>query len=606
MKKPYHQSYYFILSIFCLIVFPISTIYAQLSVTAQVSNSKIYLGDELVFKLKVNGTQDNVRLHFPKAKNLKYRIIGSPSRSTQTSIINGRMSSFHGIEYRIGVTPQTKGNHVVSPIQVEWNGQIYQNRSFNLTVLTTTQQNTATIKIIPSKKKVYLEEPLQLEIKVSFSAKEDTSNSKIRFPLLHKKKELNIKLSSKKQNLPVYKFIVENYEVPFYQSSEMIKGERFLVFSTKLQITPNQIGKLEIPLASLRTRIRQGYRYQRDFFGYNQVPRYASKFSSFPSFFIQVLPLPKVGQPKSFTGAIGSFKIQAKVQDKNFKVGDPIQIQIVVQGKGKLSKVKRPRLDQIPEFQKNFVVTESLELGKFEKNKIIFTQTIRAKSDQAKQIPKIPFSFFDPTTGTYKTEYSDAIAVTIEPAILLKEKDIVTYKAQQTTEKQTSIFLQKKLEGFHSNYLYQDILTSQSFQLWHFLFLLFPTGYLILWGIQNSKMSIYVKKSDFSSVSSTLKELKKIQYLLKTGKEEDNQLFYKTIQVVVRNFFHEHCDFGKGEFTELEVQELVDNQKITQEQSEKITQFLQNCNRYRFTNSKQTVEQKNKLYQQAKQIIQNI
>jgi len=63
--------------------------------------------------------------------------------------------------------------------------------------------------------------------------------------------------------------------------------------------------------------------------------------------------------------------------------------------------------------------------GTVNKRRKTFTQTFRPLSDSVREIPAIPFAFFDPKDGTYHVVESDPIAISVSPAERLAMSQIV-------------------------------------------------------------------------------------------------------------------------------------------------------------------------------------
>ena len=58
-------------------------------------------------------------------------------------------------------------------------------------------------------------------------------------------------------------------------------------------------------------------------------------------------------------------------------------------------------------------------------NTKVFTVTIRVRSDEAREIPPIAFSWFDPQAREYRTARSRPIALSVEPTELVGAREVV-------------------------------------------------------------------------------------------------------------------------------------------------------------------------------------
>ena len=59
---------------------------------------------------------------------------------------------------------------------------------------------------------------------------------------------------------------------------------------------------------------------------------------------IQVRPLPTEGQPKDFSGAVGSFRMRAELLTKTPKTNESVTIRLTLEGPGNLKQVISPAI----------------------------------------------------------------------------------------------------------------------------------------------------------------------------------------------------------------------------------------------------------------------
>ena len=59
---------------------------------------------------------------------------------------------------------------------------------------------------------------------------------------------------------------------------------------------------------------------------------------------IQVRPLPTEGQPKDFSGAVGSFRMRAELLTKSPKTNESVTIRLTLEGTGNLKQVISPTI----------------------------------------------------------------------------------------------------------------------------------------------------------------------------------------------------------------------------------------------------------------------
>ncbi|MBD3426874.1 MAG: hypothetical protein GF409_06545 [Candidatus Omnitrophica bacterium] len=136
---------------------------------------------------------------------------------------------------------------------------------------------------------------------------------------------------------------------------------------------------------------------------------------------ISVVPVPSRGRPADFSGAIGNFGLEVSVDKKTVKVGEPIIITMTVTGEGNFNTVKAPAIRETDAF----TVYEAQELGG-EDNRV-FTQVIKPASPDARAIPRVSFSYFDPDKAEFVTLTQGNIPIeVIGPPSVQKKPEGVT------------------------------------------------------------------------------------------------------------------------------------------------------------------------------------
>ena len=147
---------------------------------------------------------------------------------------------------------------------------------------------------------------------------------------------------------------------------------------------------------------------------------------------VRVLDLPEQGKPASFRGAIGKFQMVVTNTQKKVKAGEPVTLQVQVQGMGNWDQVETPTLVNSdgwrvypPESQFN----AGDELG------YRGTKTFRipvVAEVKKKETPVLEFVFFDPETGKYQVQRSKAEALEIEGK--LPEQKVVTEDTEKVEQ----------------------------------------------------------------------------------------------------------------------------------------------------------------------------
>jgi hypothetical protein len=139
---------------------------------------------------------------------------------------------------------------------------------------------------------------------------------------------------------------------------------------------------------------------------------------------ITVKPLPTENQPASFDGAVGNFKVSCALAKDTVHAGDLTNLTVKVSGKGNLpiinlSAIKLPDGFEAydPKTTEDFH-PESVPLSGAK----TFKFPISATRQGDYVIEPIRFSFFDPSTKSYKTDSTRALSINVLPPIAIHVK----------------------------------------------------------------------------------------------------------------------------------------------------------------------------------------
>ncbi len=131
---------------------------------------------------------------------------------------------------------------------------------------------------------------------------------------------------------------------------------------------------------------------------------------------IDVLPLPKEGQPADFNGAVGQFKMAASLEQSTVAANQPVTLKVRVAGRGNAKLIELPNLNLPP----------SLELYDTKKDAKYFKDGQSYKDFEVLLIPREPgqitipavgFSAFDPTTKKYYSQKSPEFKLQVTPGM---------------------------------------------------------------------------------------------------------------------------------------------------------------------------------------------
>jgi len=119
---------------------------------------------------------------------------------------------------------------------------------------------------------------------------------------------------------------------------------------------------------------------------------------------MHIHPLPTVGQPAHFTGAIGHFNVSAQAQPASVQVGEPVTLRFAVTGDGNFDYVRCPYLADNPAWKTYPSKNSTNYLDESETHAVkTFEQSVIPRKNGTVPLPAASFSYFNPDTKQYVT-----------------------------------------------------------------------------------------------------------------------------------------------------------------------------------------------------------
>lgn len=133
---------------------------------------------------------------------------------------------------------------------------------------------------------------------------------------------------------------------------------------------------------------------------------------------VTVLPLPDEGKPANFSGAVGDFGINATVSPDSLKVGEPLTVELLINGRGNFDALTAPSLTA-PDGWKSYPPRRYNADGVVDQNsqpttdrRIGFSMVLVPEQIHS-ELPPFELSYFSPSNGEYVTLRTEAFPLTI-------------------------------------------------------------------------------------------------------------------------------------------------------------------------------------------------
>ena len=376
------------------------------SFTASLDRDTIALGEQATLSLKFDGVQPQDAPGIPGIAGLQFQYVGP---SSAFSFINGQTSS--SITYNYLVTAQHDGEFTIPALRADIGGQQLASTPLKLIVSKVAAPSAAAVnsgsevaflKFIFPKNKLYVGEP---EVG-----------------------RLELYLRDDVQNLG-------NFQLTASPTDGFSAGKTVELQNQRRRVQMGNRIYTVIPLAMPLTAIRTGPLVLGPFTAgavvvlpsenqggnplfqmFNQGEQKQVTLATDPVN-VESLPLPEANRPANFTGAVGSFTMNATAGPTTVTVGDPITVRVQISGRGALDTVTLPVQDAWQNF-KTYPPTTKLETGDpfgFQGTKT-FEQIISPQNSDVHELPALTFSFFNPDDGQYHTLTQPAVPLVVKAA----------------------------------------------------------------------------------------------------------------------------------------------------------------------------------------------
>jgi hypothetical protein len=443
----------------------------EVSVRAAVERNQVYQGETFLFQIQVRGTN---KVEAPQLKatddfSAQY-LGGQDSSSRMVTNINGQVSEQVNEAYNLNwqITAKRTGTLTLPALSIKAAGKAFQTQTVSVQVLKPEETEDFKLRQNLSQTRVYVGEPVVLTV-VWYLGK-DVRNVQFSAPVLGSADFHIVDPSGKPDPTKRYARLgIQGQEVLAEQGRGKLDGREYTTVTFRRVLIPKRPGAFPLPAATVACEAPSGKRQSRsmfdDFFSMGMGGSYQRVVTPSNSATLEVLDVPAQGRPANFSGNVGRFTMEAQAQPTSVRVGDPITLTIKLAGPSYLEGVKPPRLDLQETIAKDFKVPEESSNGKAEGGKMVFVQTLRAKTPDVKEIPPIELSYFDTRDGSYKVARTPAIPIRVEATRM-----VTAWDAEGSGTGPEAKELKSFAGGISANYEDSDALSTQAFG---------PTGLLM-------------------------------------------------------------------------------------------------------------------------------
>ena len=541
---------------------------AQVNFRANLSKSSLGINERVRVDFIIDKDGDN----FTPPEFENFRIVAGPSQSIKNSWINGKRS--YSKTYTYFLSPIKKGNFTIGQASVEVDGEIYKTMTLNVVITTAVDK-----PVNPNDPSYVADKNIHLVAEVSNTSPYLNEPVSIVYKL-YWKPDLGI-TNTRELDAPRYaNFWSSKIDITPTAENGIYKGEayRYAVMRQTV-LYPQRIGELSIePLVyDIAVQVPTN---RRNIFG--QVTNRVNKTVSAGKLKINVKPLPDIGKPNNFSGAVGKFDLLVTTSKKELLLSEAFQLNLEIKGNGNFNLFSFPSIN----------LPQSLEVYEPERLEKLITNfkgirgsikdqyTVVPSSPGKYSIPKISFNYFDPNDSKYKTQTSAVNYINVKGAIInnVREENNIDNRNSNKLGlvEYGNLSFKKKTEFQKIN---QEIFF---FSSWFCIILLTP--FAILFIILLIRIFLNKKKNDKNWIrANNAKKLGK-KYLLDAKKNIENKTkFYEALDKALMNYLKSILLFDNSEYNAKKIRESLLKKSVGLKTIDLLDDIFNNCQMARYT-----------------------
>ncbi len=404
--------------VFCFTVF---LSHAQIVFKATVDNNQVGLGDNFQITFELDNADGN-KFQPPAFDN--FAVIEGPSQSTSVEFNNGKVNK--SVSYTYVLQPKSTGTFIIGPANIEVNGNTLQSNSVKIVVVKSSSSSANNGKgnsVAPAtpdlSKKIFM--VASVDKSSVFEGEQVTLTYKLYY-------KVNVLQAGIDETPPYNGFWAEDINVNRQQpKTEVYNGQEYETQIIKeTALFPNELGKLSVDQLKLKTIVQVEVKSKSS---NNQFPGFPNDpfFNPFTqvqnvpytalsnAVTVDVKPLPDAGKPADFTGAVGRFSLESRIDTGSLKTGEPIPMSITISGEGNLKLIDAPKLQLPPDFDSyapktnDNINTKSPVISGSKTIDYLFT----LRNPGHYEIQPVNFSYFNPDTKQYVMLHTPSYSLTV-------------------------------------------------------------------------------------------------------------------------------------------------------------------------------------------------
>ncbi len=539
------------------------------SIEVQVDHDTLNIEDTLTLQITIRGGAAMTQPEIPNRGN--FEVLRQSGGSTVEIQEDGQMAVTKMMEYVL--KPTQSGQFVLGPVTVHIEGRAYSSPPIKVTVLN--DKKSLTYQAIPPDRQVppvgedkfgvpqeNLPPTASSRSETFLTAETDKKEAYVGEQVIYTfRLYSSVSVANAQLELPNFKDFISEELIKERRYEVDLQGKHYAVNEWRIALFATRAGDLKIAETKVRGDVPifvpRAFSNDPFFMGLSRPTRLEQKSFRSPSLTLKIRELPPA--PEDFTGLVGQFEIETRVSPENLSLGDTLNVEIEIQGKGNLNEAKLPDMTQ-NDFFKIYPGKPRLNLEKSLtglSGSKIFPQAWVAERPGQTEVPVFHLSYFEPQSGRYLplAPVPQKISVlgneTSEKLVTADSSPGATDPSQKDqalglTEIQAPQFLLKN-----------DALSLYEKVLWGLGLATAPLA--LLWALWKKRRRSPEKNAEDKKRSRAFKEARNA---LNQPLTVQGQLDYNHLSQVLRDYLSQHFSIKGAALTPSEVEKLLETKAV--------------------------------------------
>ncbi len=370
----------------------------EIEVQGSVDRTRIALGESLQLKVSVFGGDGSVDV-----SSIEDFEIISQGSATSINMTNGRFSRENAYTYVL--MPLRPGELTLPPLPVESGGTVVWTRPITVTVTSRSESNRA------EDRKVFVE--ARISNKAPFEGEQIVYSFRV---------YQTVQIANAKFQEPAFSgFTAERIEDQ-RTFKTVVGGREYHVIELNFILLPLNSGPHRIEPAILNCNVihpvrRRGNLSADPFLGLGRGRFEPRRFSTEP-LTVDIKPLPPYGGDGRFSGLVGTFDIESRIETRELRVGDSATLSILVQGTGNVMDAEEPVVpvsDAFKVYKDAPEETVRLEPTGYTGRKVFRMALVPMKPGEY-QVDPVQLIYFDISREAYVDISTELLPLIVRPA----------------------------------------------------------------------------------------------------------------------------------------------------------------------------------------------